>query len=182
MRPIDADATWDFNTETTLIRVLAGNARQIPDRIAMREKDRGIWQETTWAQMYETVLCCAAGLQSLGLQAGEGLLILGDNRPNLYMGMLAASALGAYPMPVFPDATPDELMHVVGKVRVRHVLAADQEQVDKALDLRERGMRPAKPSVIEAERRGRWCTRVHLALSGHVYAKRRWRQVWVAAS
>ena len=139
MRPNDAAATWDFSTATTLVQILAGNARQIPDRVALREKDRGIWQEITWAQMYESMLRCAAGLRALGLQPGEGLLILGDNRPNLYIGMLAAGALGAYPMPVFPDATPDELLHVVGHVAVRHVLAGDQEQVDKALDLRERG-------------------------------------------
>ena len=139
MRPNDTTPTWDFNPETTLIRLLAGNAQQLPDRVALREKDRGIWQELTWAQMYESVLRCAAGLQSMGLKPGQALLVLGDNRPNLYMGMLAASAVGAYAMPVFPDATPDELMHVVGNVKVHHVLAADQEQVDKALDLRERG-------------------------------------------
>lgn len=139
MRPNDATPTWDFNTETTLIRLLDGNARQLPDGVALREKDRGIWQELTWAQVYESVLRCAAGLRSIGLKPGQALLVLGDNRPNLYMGMLAASAVGAYAMPVFPDATPDELMHVVGNVKVHHVLAEDQEQVDKALDLRERG-------------------------------------------
>lgn len=139
MRSIDATPTWNLDADTTLVRLLAGNARQMPDRVALREKDRGIWQEITWAQMHESVLRCAAGLRELGLQPGEGLLILGDNRPHLYMGMLAAGALGAYPMPVFPDATPDELMHVVGNVPVRHVLAGDQEQVDKVLDLRERG-------------------------------------------
>ncbi|MDB5751524.1 MAG: Long-chain-fatty-acid--CoA ligase FadD15 [Ramlibacter sp.] len=134
-------ASWDFEPATTLVRLLAANAATHPDQVAFREKDRGIWQQTTWAQVHETVLRCAAGLQAAGLAPERGVLVLGDNRPRLYMGMLAAGALGAYAMPVYPDATPDEIMHVDSEVHVSFVLAEDQEQVDKALDLRERGAR-----------------------------------------
>lgn len=138
MQPHDS-ATWDFNPDTTLVRLLAANAQAVPQGVAFREKDRGIWQQVTWAEACETVLRMAAGLQASGLAPGQGVLILGDNRPRLYMGMLAASALGALAMPVYPDATPEEILHVVSELPVRYVLAEDQEQVDKALDLRERG-------------------------------------------
>lgn len=131
--------SWDFDPDTTLVRLLAANAATHPDAIAFREKDKGIWQQTTWAQACDTVLRVAAGLQATGLDAGKGVLVLGDNRPRLYLGMLATGALGAYAMPVYPDATPDEIMHVDSEVHVSFVLAEDQEQVDKALDLRERG-------------------------------------------
>jgi long-chain acyl-CoA synthetase len=140
MQPAETSAgQWDLNPQTTLIRILAGNAKAFGSAVAMREKDRGIWQETTWAQVFEAVLRCAAGLQDIGLAPGQGVLVLGDNRPRLYMGMLAAGALGAYAMPVYPDATVDEVLHMVQDLRVQYVLAEDQEQVDKALDLRERG-------------------------------------------
>jgi long-chain acyl-CoA synthetase len=137
-RPGDEEP-WDFNVETTLIRLLAANAAALPDLVAMREKDHGIWQQTTWSQMLERVLCFAAGLQALGVKPGDGLMVLGDNRPNLYMGMVSVGALDAHAVPVYPDATPDELLHVVTNMAARYVLAEDQEQVDKALDLRERG-------------------------------------------
>src|SRR5512133_279708 len=132
-------ATWDFDPETTLVRLVVANAQAVPDAVAMREKDRGIWQETTWAQMADTVLSVAAGLQQMGLARGKGVLVLGDNRPRLYMGMLCAGVLGAYAMPVYPDAAPQEVLHVASEVEVAFVIAEDQEQVDKALDLRERG-------------------------------------------
>jgi len=137
--PGSREGSWDFGIETTLIRILGANAQAFPQRVAMREKDRGIWQQISWQQVLDSVLGCAAGLQSLGLGLGEALLVLGDNRPHLYMGMLSAGALGCYAMPVYPDATPDEILHVMQDVRVRFVLAEDQEQVDKALDLRDRG-------------------------------------------
>ncbi len=128
---------WDFSSDTTLPRVLAANAKALGDAVALREKDRGIWQQTTWAQWLEQVLCCAAGLESLGFVAGDALLTVGDNRPHLYTGMLAAGVLRGFAMPVYPDAAPDEVRHSIQASEVRFVLAEDQEQVDKILDLRE---------------------------------------------
>jgi long-chain acyl-CoA synthetase len=139
MPHLESAPAWDFETDTTLIRVLAGNAEAFPDRVAMREKSKGIWQQTTWRELLESVLCCAAGLEQLGFKAGEVMLVLGDNRPQLYAGMLAAGALGGYAMPAFPDATLDELRHFVHEAGARFALAEDQEQVDKVLELRDQG-------------------------------------------
>lgn len=132
-------ATWDLDPETTLVRVLARNAEVYPDRVAMREKDKGIWQQITWSQVLDEVLAGAAGLESLGFEPEDAMLVLGDNRPRLYMGMLATGALRGYPMPVYPDATPDEIRHFAHEVNARFAFAEDQEQVDKVLELREGG-------------------------------------------
>ena len=120
----------------TLIELLSRNALQMPRVVALREKDFGIWQEYTWRQYLDEVLALAAGLDALGFAEGDALIVLGDNRPRLYFGMLAASALRGVPVPVFPDAIADEVRHIVGSCQARFALAEDQEQVDKLLDLR----------------------------------------------
>lgn len=138
----NADARSDshlLRSETTLIQMLESNARTHGGRPAFREKARGIWHQITWSQFFENVLHCAAGLQSLGFEAGDALLVLGDNNAHLYASMLAASTLRGYAMPAYPDANADEIGHFMGDVRVKAVLAHDQEQVDKALDLRTKG-------------------------------------------
>lgn len=127
---------WDFSPETTLPRLLAENARALPGVVALREKDRGIWQQTPWAEWLEITLRCAAGLEALGFARGDALLVSGDNRPHLYTGLVAAGALAGFAMPVYPDAAPDEVRHAIEMSQVRFVLAEDQEQVDKILDLR----------------------------------------------
>ncbi len=144
--------TWDLGVDTTLIRILARNAELLGNRVAMREKQLGIWQETTWSQMLDATLACAAGMESLGFGTEDALLVLGDNRPRLYMGMLAAGMLGGYAMPVYPDATHDEIHHFMHEANVRFVLAEDQEQVDKVLDLGDRGA--TITSIIYDEPRG----------------------------
>jgi long-chain acyl-CoA synthetase len=130
---------WNFETETTLVRILARNAELYPERVAMREKARGIWQETTWSGLLDSVLAVAAGLEDIGFRSGDTMLVLGDNRQRLYAGMLAAGALDGYAMPAYPDATLDEIRHFVEEADVRFALAEDQEQVDKVLELRARG-------------------------------------------
>jgi len=141
MQRADIDAAkngnipWDLGPDNTLIRILARNAELLGQRVAMREKHLGIWQETSWSRLLDDTLACAAGMEHLGFDREDALLVLGDNRPRLYMGMLAAGMLGGYAMPVYPDATHDEIRHFMHEAKVRFVLAEDQEQVDKVLDL-----------------------------------------------
>jgi long-chain acyl-CoA synthetase len=133
----DASAPrWDLTIDTTLIRILAANANAFPDRIAMREKDLGIWQEITWAQLLESVLAYAAGLEQLGFKSGDAIAVLGDNRSRLYMAMIAAGMLEGYPMPLYPDSPPEEIGRIAEQTSARFVLAEDQEQVDKILSFR----------------------------------------------
>jgi long-chain acyl-CoA synthetase len=131
----NANTTWDLGADTTLIRILARNADLLGRRVAMREKHLGIWQETSWSQLLDDTLACAAGMEHLGFDSEDALLVMGDNRPRLYMGMLATGMLGGYAMPVYPDATHDEIRHFMHEANVRFVLAEDQEQVDKVLEL-----------------------------------------------
>src|SRR5574337_341987 len=95
-----------------------------------------IWQQTSWAAWLQQVLACAAGLEALGFARGDALLVVGDNRPHLYTGLVAAGALAGFATPVYPDAVPDEVQHAIEMSQVRFVLAEDQEQVDKILELR----------------------------------------------
>ena len=118
-----AATTWDFGADTTLSRLLAKNAEVFPGDIAMREKSKGIWQQMTWQQVLDSMLQFAAGLESLGFKEGDVLLVVGDNRPRLYTGMISAGALGGYAMPAFPDATLDEVRHFVPEADARFVRA-----------------------------------------------------------
>jgi len=142
----------DLNPQTTLARLLAANARTHPERVAMREKAFGIWQEISWAQLLDEVLAIAAGLEQLGFQAGDSMLVLGDNRSRLYMGMLAAGMLAGYAMPVYPDANPEEVQHFASEAKARFALAEDQEQVDKLLELREHA--PSLRHIVFDDPRG----------------------------
>ena len=123
----------------TLIEALVRNAAVHPQRVAVRERERGIWVEHDWTALLADVLALAAGLQAQGVQAGDAVMVIGDNRLRLYQAMLAAMVLRAFPAPIYPDVPPAELLHYSRLGRPRIAVAEDQEQVDKLLELRRLG-------------------------------------------
>ncbi len=127
----------DTNLDT-FPKLLASHVKLRPTRDAIREKDLGIWQSWTWAEAAAEIRALACGLATLGLQRGDKLAIIGDNRPRLYWGMTAAQALGAVPVPLYQDAVADEMAYVLDNADVKIALVEDQEQVDKMLEVMER--------------------------------------------
>jgi long-chain acyl-CoA synthetase len=121
----------------TLPRLLARNAERTPDRPALREKDRGIWQTYTWRRYFEEVRDFALGLAARGFGRGDKLSVIGENRPRLYFAQLAAMSLGGIAVPVYQDAIASELAYVLEHAEISVVVAEGQEQVDKILALQE---------------------------------------------
>ena len=121
---------------TTFPQLLLKHAAERPAAAALREKEYGIWQTHSWAQLAVQVEQVAAGLHLAGLQGGEHLVLVGSNRPRLYAAMLAAQALGAIPVPLYQDAVAAECVFPLNNAEVRFAMVEDQEQVDKLLEIR----------------------------------------------
>ena len=119
----------------TFPRLLARNARIRGQRPAMREKDFGIWQTWTWAGAADVARALACGLASLGMQRGDTVAIVGDNRPRLYWSIVAVQALGGVPVPMYQDAVADEMQYVLNHAEARFAVVENQEQVDKLLQI-----------------------------------------------
>ncbi|AOF86475.1 AMP-binding enzyme family protein [Hydrogenophaga sp. RAC07] len=123
--------------QTTFPQLLLDHAQRRPDAPAMREKEYGIWQTTSWSSMARLVEALACGLHQAGLTRGEHMVVIGANRPRLYATMLAAQSLGAIPIPLYQDAVGGECVFPINNADVRFCVVEDQEQVDKMLEIRE---------------------------------------------
>src|SRR3990172_8707823 len=121
------------DTFPKLVRV---NAEGIPRKVAIREKDYGIWQSYTWAEYLEQARLIALGLASLGFDRGDKTAIVGDNRPQLYWSVLATQALGGVPVPLYQDSIEKEMQYVIDHAEAKFAIVEDQEQVDKLLNLK----------------------------------------------
>ncbi len=118
----------------TLPGLLVARASEEGARVALREKDLGVWQELTWSQYLARVRDFSLGLVRLGLRPGDRLAIIGDNRPEWVIAELAAQSMGAVAVGVYQDSVAEELSFVLRSSGARVVVAEDQEQVDKVLD------------------------------------------------
>jgi long-chain acyl-CoA synthetase len=122
-------------SEQTLPQFLLTQAREHPRDIAMREKELGIWRQWTWQQYLNEVRDLANGLAALGFQAGDKLAIISDNRPQVYWTMVAVQALHGMPVPLYQDSMSHQLEYVVDHSDAVMVMAENQEQVDKVVDI-----------------------------------------------
>lgn len=137
------------NTFPALLQV---HERERGARPAIREKNLGIWQTLTWAEVAAEVRTVAHGLAHLGIQAGMHVAVVGENRPRLYMTMMAAQMLGAIPVPLYQDAVAQEMVYVLQDADISVSVVEDQEQVDKMLELREQC--PALAYIVYDDARG----------------------------
>ncbi|MEW6141127.1 MAG: AMP-binding protein [Thermodesulfobacteriota bacterium] len=122
----------------TLPELLLENARTHGEtKVALREKEFGIWQSVSWNGYLENVRTLALGLLALGYKSGDKLAILGDNRPEWLYAELAIQSLGGAAVGIFPDSIIDQVRYIIDHSDAAFLMAEDQEQVDKFLEIRE---------------------------------------------
>lgn len=139
--------------EKSFPALLRRNASLYGDgRTALREKEYGIWQPVSWHGYYQHVKDFALGLQVLGLGSGDRLAVIGDNRPEWLYAELGAQSIGAIPLGIYQDSILTEVAYILKHSEARVVVAEDQEQVDKILQMRE--SLPHLEKIVYTETKG----------------------------
>ncbi len=136
----------------TLPRLLARNAEEWPDAIAVREKKLGVWREYTWAQALDITRSIALGLKSLGVQAGDVVGLIGQNRPHWFFSEIAVHSVGGLTLGMYKDSLAEEVAYLANFSEMRLVIAEDEEQADKFVELADR--LPKLERIIVCDLRG----------------------------
>lgn len=137
--------------ELTMPQMLALNAEAAAERVAIRQKDYGIWNPTTWAQYFSRASDVAHGLRLNGLASGGHLAILSENRIEWLLGQLGAGLSGAVAVGVYSTSPANEVAYVLNHSESGVILCEDQEQVDKVLEERHNLPHLQRIVVIEAK-------------------------------
>jgi long-chain acyl-CoA synthetase len=136
---------------TVASRVL-DRSRQLPDRIAMREKDFGIWQEVSWAEYWNSAELVGHALLALGIQPGDRVAVHSENRREWLYTDVGAVAVRATTVGLYPTNPPAEVAYLLSHSGARVLIAEDQEQVDKALEVLDQ--LPELEKIVYLEPRG----------------------------
>jgi long-chain acyl-CoA synthetase len=122
---------------TTYPKLLMEKAATYKDRVAMREKYKGIWQEISWITYLEKVKFFCLGLLELGLEQGDHASILGENCPEWVYADLAIQSLSGVSVGIYPTNSEEQVKYIIEHSRSRFIIVGDQEQVDKVLVVKE---------------------------------------------
>ena len=119
--------------DLTLPQMLRERARTDAQRIAIRQKDFGIWKPFTWAQYHQRASHFGLGLRALGLPAGGHVGVISENRIEWVLAQMGAGLVGAVTVGVYPTSPTNEVAYVVGHADIEIMVCEDQEQTDKLL-------------------------------------------------
>ena len=125
-----------MSSAATLPACLLRHARERPEDVALRKKDLGRWHEWTWAEYAQRVARVAAGLRACGVEPGDRVAIQSENRPEWLIADLAAQAIGAIVVGIYPTSPAAELEYLMRHSGAKLLIAEDEEQADKALAVR----------------------------------------------
>lgn len=123
------------NWNRTLVHLILEKAQSMPQEVAMREKRFGIWNPITWKQFRDRVEQFALGLRCTGLQAGDKIAIIGDNKPQWIIAQFGGIAAGGIVTGMYADCLPEEMLYLTKYSDARFLVLRDQEQVDKLLKI-----------------------------------------------
>ncbi|MEM9813543.1 MAG: AMP-binding protein, partial [Pseudomonadota bacterium] len=133
----------------TSVDIIAEHAQATPDRVAIRQKRYGIWNETTWAGLDLLVRELAAALIEIGVAPGDKVGILSENRAEWVLTQFAAQAAGATVVGMYPTSPAAEIEHLVNASDTAVLFIEDQEQFDKIVELGDRAPRLKRLVVFE---------------------------------
>jgi long-chain acyl-CoA synthetase len=142
----------DHLLKYTIPQLLRWRNGLTPEKVALREKDYGIWQAYTYADYYDAVRRVGLGLDAIGFGKGDKLALIGDNIPELLFTAIGTMALGGIGAAIYQTSLPEEIVGILNYLEVRVVFCNDQEQVDKLVEVRDRI--PLVKHVIYEDPRG----------------------------
>ena len=144
--------TPDDLLQYTIPQLLRWRVQTSGEKVALREKEFGIWKTYTWNQYYELVRKAAFGLQQISLQQGDKIALIGDNIPEMLMVAIGAQSIGAISAGIYQTSLPDEIADLINYMDISCVFCDDQEQVDKLVEVRDKI--PGVKKIIYEDPRG----------------------------
>ena len=125
--------------DLTIPKLFLESAKKYGDKkVAMREKEFGIWVPITWKEYYENVKRISLGMVSLGLERGDKVAMIGDNRPEALWAEMAAMCAGGVGVWLFQESLIDEVQYIIDHADAKLMVGEGQEEVDKCLMIKDK--------------------------------------------
>jgi long-chain acyl-CoA synthetase len=136
----------------SLPAIVLERAAATPKSVAMRKKDLGRWKEYTWADYAERAARIGLGLKALGVERGERVAIHAENRPAWPLADMGVQGIGAVAVGIYPTSPAAEVQYLLSHSESVVLIAEDEEQLDKAWEVREK--LPSLRKIVVVDPRG----------------------------
>lgn len=123
--------------QDTVPKLFFHRVEKYKDRVALRKKELGVWNKITWRQYGRRVRQIGMGLVLLGLEPEDRVAIIGDSRPEWLYADLGNLSVNGVSVGVYTTSSPEEVKYHLSHSEARFFFVEDEEQLDKALGIRD---------------------------------------------
>ncbi|MBW1771476.1 MAG: long-chain fatty acid--CoA ligase [Deltaproteobacteria bacterium] len=123
--------------EETAPRLFRETARTYQDRVAMRKKEYGLWQDITWNDYYRTARDLGSALIAMGLEKGDHVSIIGDNCPEWVIIDMGVQCAGGVVVGIYSTNAWQQVQYVIENSDSKFFFVENEEQLDKWLHFRD---------------------------------------------
>lgn len=145
LRPVRVDGC------DTIAKLFAARCGELGDRVAHREKDMGIWKAYSWADYWRHAKWLGLGLRALGLERGEVVSILSEDRKEWLYADMGIQGVGGIASGVYTTDSADQLAYILNDSGSRFLIVEDDEQLDKYLEIQDQVPDLLKVVILERE-------------------------------
>ena len=121
-----------------------------PDHL--KYKQDGVWRDISSDELKRAVEEFSMGLRALGLEKGERVAILSENRPEWAITDLACLAAGAVDAPIYATLTPAQVLYILNDSEARAIVVSSPHQVRKVQEVRAQAKHLQHVILVEEKR------------------------------
>ena len=136
----------------TIPRLFWDSVKSRGERVAMREKDLGIWQEISWSHYGEKAKLTGLALHTLGLEKGNVVSIASEGNPEWLYTDMGTIGAGGISSGVYTTDSAAQVKYLVNDSATKFYFAENEEQLDKILEVR--GECPTLKQIIVYDMEG----------------------------
>ena len=133
----------------TIPKLLRNSALKFGRKVALREKDLGIWQDISWERYYGNAKHFGLGLLALGLKKSDKISVLSENNPEWLYADMGAQSVGGIVVGIYPTNVASQVEYILDHSQSKFCIVGDQEQTDKVLEVKDRLPELKKIIVID---------------------------------
>ncbi len=131
-------STMEITKDLTIPKLFLSQCKRYGEKkVAMREKEFGIWRPYSWKDYYENVKYLCLGMMEMGLERGDKVSMIGDNRPEGLWAEMATLCAGGVAVWLFQDCMMEEVRYIIDHSDTKFFVGETQEEVDKALSIKD---------------------------------------------
>jgi len=141
----------DYNAIRNLPAMFFDRAQRRGDDTCLAAKTGDTWETLSWRTVSDQVSALSRGLRDLGINPGDRVVIVAENRPEWAIADLAIMTAGAISVPAYTTNTPDDHFHILSDSGAKLAIVSTKALAERLMPAVQRSHETSTVIAVDAD-------------------------------